>query len=33
MITHIGISMKLGLLNNTKFVLGLNGAKQPGLDH
>ena len=33
MVTYIEISMKLRLLNYTEFVLGLNRAKQLGLEH
>ena len=32
MVTYTYMSMKLGL-TNTKFVSGLNGAKQLGLEH
>ena len=33
MVTYIEISMKLGPINEYKFVLGLNKAKQLGLEH
>ena len=34
MVTYIEISMKLGLINQTKkFVLGPNRGKQLGLEH
>ena len=33
MVTYIENIMKLELLNYTKYVLGLNRAKQIGLEH